>query len=636
MCGITGIVCWVDAGVGERLALMTGALAHRGPDDSGTVAADGVYLGHRRLTVIDLSANGHQPMSNEDGSVWITYNGELYGTEPLRAWLESRGHRFRSRTDTEVLVHLYEEQGPALFARINGMFAFAIHDRARRRLLLARDRLGIKPLFYAFVDGELLFGSEIKAILTGLGRRPSLRPDAIAQYLLDGFVSAPDTVFEGVRLLPAGHYLDVDLDALRDGRVPDPVEYWDAAFTGDDDRPVEEIERELESLLADAVKIRMVSDVPFGAFLSGGVDSSTVVALMAKASDDPVRTFTVDVPGTDRSEREKALAVARMYATEHAEIASVSSGADDYWPRLAHFDQPFNCASLLNAWLVCRAARERVTVALSGDGGDELFGGYARYAALAHRRSARRGHSLARGAARALPSDLRGWARVVEYGNDDFAQYFSSRHPIPVGVAEQLAGVSLASWHDRMRAVFERHTGDRVTRAMYFDAKTYLADHILAKVDSASMAVSLEVRVPLLDYRVVELAGRVPVSLKLRDGAGKWILKRLARRWLPEGFVDQKKMGFDPPLASWVFDAHQEDCLDTLARRDARFRDVLDGRVVDRWIRHLRDETPWRVPQRAGIWAIYQLEQWLDRAAGAGAAAPPAGPTEPLQVHPTT
>jgi asparagine synthase (glutamine-hydrolysing) len=243
MCGIAGIVSWSDAAAGERLARMTAALAHRGPDDAGTVSADGVHLGHRRLSVIDLSANGHQPMTNEDESVWITYNGELYDTEPARRWLESRGHRFRSRTDTEVLVHLYEELGTDLFPRINGMFAFAVHDRARRRLLLARDRLGIKPLYYAVADGELAFASELGPLVGALARRPSLRPDALGQYFLQGYASAPDTVYEGVHLLPPGHWLSVDLDALAAGELPEPHEYWDAPFTGDDPRPVDEIER---------------------------------------------------------------------------------------------------------------------------------------------------------------------------------------------------------------------------------------------------------------------------------------------------------------------------------------------------------------------------------------------------------
>jgi asparagine synthase (glutamine-hydrolysing) len=614
MCGITGIVSRSDPAAEARLARMIGSLEHRGPDDSGAIAGDGVHLGHRRLSVIDLSANGHQPMSNEDGSVWVTYNGELYDTGPLREWLESRGHRFRSRTDTEVLVHLYEERGTTLFERINGMFAFAIHDRARRRLLLARDRLGIKPLFYALADGELLFGSEIKAIVAGLGNTPSVRPEAIGQYLLDGYASAPDTVFEGVWALPPGHFLDVDLDRLRDGHLPEPVEYWDAPFLGDDDRPVDEIEQELEELLADAVRIRMVADVPFGAFLSGGIDSSMVVALMAKTSARPVRTFTVDVPGTDRSERAKAAAVASMYRTAHVEIDSVSAGAEDYWPRLAHFDQPFNCPSLLNAWLVCRAARKHVTVALSGDGGDELFGGYDRHRALAEWRPARAGRRLALGAARALPLDLRGRARLAERGHDDFDHYVSARHPLPVEAAERVTGVSLAPWLERKRAVWERYQADRLTRAMYFDLKGYLADHVLAKVDSASMAVSLEVRVPLLDYRIVELAGRVPASLKVRAGTGKWLLKRLARRRLPEGLVDQAKVGFDPPLASWAFDARLDACLDVLSSPAARFRGIVDGAIVDGWVRAVRAGARWRVPQRSALWSVYQLERWLGSA----------------------
>jgi asparagine synthase (glutamine-hydrolysing) len=611
MCGITGIVTWSDPAACVRLERMTATLVHRGPDDVGSIAADGVYLGHRRLTVIDLSSNGHQPMSNEDGSVWITYNGEIYGTEPLRQWLQSRGHHFRSQTDTEVLIHLYEEEGTDLFRQINGMFAFAIHDRARHRLLLARDRLGVKPLFYTFTNGGLLFGSELKAIFAGLDRTPSLRADALGQYMLQGYASAPDTVFEGIHALPPGHFLDIDLERLKEGWCPEPVEYWDAPFTGDDERPVETIEAGLEALLADAVKIRLVADVPLGAFLSGGIDSSSVVALMAKASSRPVRTFTVDLPGTDQSERAKALAVAQKYGTAHTEINSTQAGADDYWLRLAHFDAPFNCPSLLNAWLVSRAARQYVTVALSGDGGDELFGGYARYLELAGTQRHSGERLILKAASKLLPTDFRGRARLTRLANDDFARCFTARHPMPVEAAEALVGASLRPWVDRLRAIYERYPADRLTRAMYFDLKTYLADHILAKVDSTSMAVSLEVRVPFLDYRVVELAGQIPTTLKLRDGTGKWILKRLARRWLPDGLVDHEKVGFDPPLASWVFDAELNQCLDELSRPAAEFRQILDGRLVDRWIKHLREFSRWHVPQRATLWAIYQLERWL-------------------------
>jgi asparagine synthase (glutamine-hydrolysing) len=590
---------------------MTASLAHRGPDDSGEMAFDGVYLGHRRLTVIDLSPNGHQPMSNEDGSVWITYNGELYGTDSLRDRLISRGHVFRSRTDTEVLIHLYEEEGERLFSHVNGMFAFAIYDCKRRRLLLARDRLGVKPLFYSFSNSELLFGSEMKAVLAGLGSAPSLRVDALAQYMLQGYVSTPDTIFEGIQSLPPGHYLLVEPHDLERGKIAEPVEYWDAPFTGDDDRAVDELSSRLEQLLSDAVRVSLVADVPLGAFLSGGIDSGTIVGLMARASESPVRTFTVDVPGTDRSERRKALLVAQRYKTFHTEVESVPAGAEDYWTRLGHFDSPFNCASLLNAWLVSRVAREHVTVALSGDGGDELFAGYARYGRVAGRKPQIAGNSLARGAVDLLPRDLRGCARFAEMAADDFTYYFTIEHSMPVRSAEQLAGASLGRWVERMRAIYERYPSDALTRAMYFDVKTYLADHILAKVDSASMAVSLEVRVPFLDYRVVELAGRIPSGLKLRDGTGKWILKRVARRLLPEQLIDQKKVGFDPPLSRWVFDRERERCLDELSNKGALFRQVFDGRIVDRWIERLRVNSKLYVPRRAPLWAVYQLEQWM-------------------------
>ncbi len=610
MCGIAGIVSSKETAL-SRLEGMTASVAHRGPDDVGWVNAEGVFLGHRRLTIIDLSANGHQPMTNEDGSVWIAYNGEVYQTDSTRMWLEGRGHRFRSRSDTEVILHLYEEKGTRLFEDLNGMFAFAIHDRRARRLLLARDRLGIKPLYYTFLDGEFLFGSEIKTILAGLPHRPALRAEVIGQYLLQGYASAPDTIFEGIYLLPQGHYLDIALDELQQGQMPEPVEYWDAPFTGDDLRPVDEIEQELDALLTDAVRMRMVADVPLGAFLSGGIDSSSVVALMANATSAPVKTFTVDLPGTVQSEHAKALAVVERYKTEHQVISCTASGADDYWPLLNHFDAPFNCVSLLNAWLVSRAARQYVTVALSGDGGDELFGGYARYERLSQATAEFAGQSVLRFAGNLMPHNLRGRARLLEYAKDDFTRVFTARHPIAIEVAESLVGVSLQSWVERMRAIYERYPADRLTRAMYFDLKTYLADQVLAKVDSASMKVSLEVRVPFLDYRVVELAGRIPATLKLRDGSSKWILKRLAQGWLPEELLQQKKVGFEPPLARWFFDSEMPNRLSELAQPDARYRSLIEGRPIDRWIADLRGLTKTQVPQRAALWSIYQFERWL-------------------------
>jgi asparagine synthase (glutamine-hydrolysing) len=609
MCGIAGLVSWTDEHAAARVKRMTGALSHRGPDDEGVSAHEGVCLGHRRLSIIDLSANGHQPMTNEDETIWLTYNGELYGTEHLRQRLKSQGHAYRSNTDSEDLIHLYEEKGAGLFPDINGMFAFAIHDRTRRKLLLARDRLGVKPLFYAFINGELLFASELKGIIAGLGYAPSLRADALGQYLLQGFVSAPDTVYQGIRSLPPGHFLEVDLDALQKGRLPEPQEYWDAAFTGDDTRPWQEITAELEELLSEATRIRMVADVPLGAFLSGGLDSGIVVALMAQNSARPVRTFNVQVPHEEFNEREKAQAVAQKWRADHREILSDAAGADDYWPRLQHFDAPFNCPSLLNTWLVCRAARREVTVALSGDGGDELFAGYSRYARV-QRRGSHAGQSLLRAASAVLPADLRGRAKLAERGADDFTYFFTINHPLPVAEAEKLVGASLRDWVGRMRAVYERHAADAVTRATYLDLKNYLADHIHAKVDSASMAVSLETRAPFMDYRVVELAGRVPASLKISDGKGKWLLKELARKWLPEGLVDQKKVGFELPLANWIFRDNMAGGLDELKTPAARFRRYLDGPTVDGWINKLNGSR-FRVPQRATLWAVYQLERWL-------------------------
>ncbi len=653
MCGIAGLVTRQEAAAARaRLARMSAALVHRGPDGAGEVSADGVHLGHRRLAVIDPTPCGAQPMSNEDGAVWITYNGELYGTGPLRSRLEARGHRFRSRTDTEVLLHLYEEEGTGLFEQVDGIFAFALHDRRRRTLLLARDRLGVKPLFWAAVRGELgpelLFGSEVKALLAGMTGRPAIRPDVLGQVLLQGYASAPDTVFEGIRLLPPACFLEIDLDAFlrSDGAgasLGPPREYWDAPFTGDDDRPAEAIEDELAGLLADAVARQRVADVPLGAFLSGGIDSGLVTAFLAQAgrgSGLPVRTFTVDVPGAGHSEGDRAGRVAAFLGTDHTRIdllgpnrveeaggagITTAATADGYWQRLAHFDVPWNGSALLNAWLVSRAARQGgLTVALSGDGGDELFGGYGRYLPLAGPPPSPFGRVLARAARPLVPAGVRGRARLDAVADSDFERAWTARFPLPVAEAERLTGSSLAGWAGRLRGFYERHPGDRLARACYLDLKSYLPDHVLAKVDNASMAVSLEVRVPLLDRRVVELAGRVPSGLKVAGGQGKRILRRLARRLLPAEVASQGKTGFDLPLAAWAFDADLPAKLAELARPDARFRALLDGALVDRWIAGARGGagSRVRVPRRTALWAVYQLERWLaGEAEAAGRAA---------------
>lgn len=608
MCGIAGAAG--QHADERRVRRMTDAVAHRGPDDAGVLAADGVVLGHRRLTVIDLSANGHQPMTQEDGSVAISYNGEVFGTAPLRTKLESGGHRFRSRTDTEVILHLYEDEGPNLLRYLNGMFAFAIHDRARRRLLLCRDRLGIKPFFYAIRDRTIYFASELKGIFAGLGNVPALRPEAVGQYLLQGYVTAPDTAYEGVFALPPGHFLDVDLAELANGNVPQPQEYWDAPFTGDGSADPATVVEELRPLLLDAVSLCMVSDVPLGAFLSGGIDSSSVVAAMASASREPVRTFSVALPGTADDESAKARSVADKWRTVHTEL-DTTSRAVDYWSCVQHFDAPFNCASLLNATLISAAARAHVTVALSGDGGDELFGGYTRYMRIP---GAARGANLSplrQAVAAALPEDVRGAARLRDHLRDDFTAYFTAEHAIPVTAAERLCGASLSPWVARMRSIYERYPADPRTRAMYLDLKTYLPDHVLAKVDSASMSVSLEVRVPLLDYRLVEMAGRIPASLKIRNGTGKWILKQAVAPWLPEALLTQKKVGFDPPLATWLFERDLQQRLEELSAPSAPFREILDGRIVDGWIADLRRGSRWKVPRRAALWGIYQLDRWL-------------------------
>ncbi len=609
MCGIAGVVA-TDPGRARALVeRMLPTIAHRGPDDSGVLERGPMALGHRRLSVVDLSPAGHQPMMGPGGDVAISYNGELYGWQETRRRMEVGGRPFVSNTDTEVLLALFERHGVDAFPQVNGMFAAAFHDRRSQRLTLVRDRLGIKPLFWFAGDGLFVFGSEIKAVLAAIGRTPPLRSDALAQYLLAGYISSPATVYRGIHQLPAGHLLTVDLNRWPDPNAVSAAEpWWDAPFTAHDERPDREIVDELDALVHDAVAIRRVADVPLGALLSGGVDSGLVTASLARSAGTAIETFTITTPGHERDETDRARAVARHVGSHHHELPATADLLATYWAAADHFDQPFNCVSLANAHVVSELARSRVTVALSGDGGDELFAGYGWYDAVASGRGA---PSALAPWARRLPPDRRGVPGLQARLDGPFERAFTSRHPVSVGEAQTLMGTDLAPWVSMHRDLWERWPADPVTRATYLDVKTYLTDHILAKVDRASMAHALEVRVPLLDYRIVELAGSLPLPMKRRGGTTKWALKQVAARYLPSGHVDLPKIGFDPPLAEWAFDRHLPQRLGELAEPDAPVRQYVDGQLLDRWIATTRHPERSHVPRRSALWALYQLDRWL-------------------------
>jgi asparagine synthase (glutamine-hydrolysing) len=619
MCGIAGKYNFepdrpVDR---ERLTAMTTVIAHRGPDADGFYTGGGIGLGHRRLSIIDL-ATGDQPLTNEDGTIWIVFNGEIYNFAEIRATLEAHGHRFRTHSDTEAIVHAYEQWGDAAVDRFRGMFAFALWDEPRRRLLLVRDRIGVKPLYYSATAHGVTFGSEIKALLEDPDVPRDWSAEALDAYLTLQYVPAPHTIYRGIWKLPAAHLLVAER-----GRVT-VRRYWDLPFSGDGD-PARENEYldTLDALVTESVKLRLVSDVPLGAFLSGGIDSSAVVASMAETCG-PDRVITTSV-GFDEhafNELEYARTVARhLGVTQHEKI--VRPEITDLLPKLAwHLDEPFADSSAVPTYYVSKAAREHVTVALSGDGGDELWAGYARHRVEQWELAARSwlgrtGSALAGRVASRLPLGVRGvrslrhlglpradaCARKHAYGLFEGAarsDLYSADFAETVRDADPFSGFRLAYDSCASR--------DAIDRALYVDVKTYLVDDIMTKVDKMSMAVSLESREPLLDHRLLEFAARVPSSLKMKNGQGKYLLRRLLERRIPKSIVDRPKHGFEAPIGEWLR-GPLAPMVDALLG-DGRFRErgVFDAGAVSRLWRDHRDR---RQDHRHRLWSLVMLELWF-------------------------
>jgi asparagine synthase (glutamine-hydrolysing) len=624
MCGIAGIADVGGRPVDEGLVrAMASVQAHRGPDGEGFVCRGSVGLGHRRLAIIDL-VSGEQPMASDDGAVWLVFNGEIYNYRELRAELEAAGQRFRSRSDTEVILRLYEELGPACVQRLRGMFAFAILDERARRVFLARDRVGIKPLVYAWDGSRLLFASEIKGILESRTVSREIDPEALADYLTYHYVPAPRTIFRSIRKLPPGSTLTLPLD----GGQPTVSRYWQLHFRPDDRTKESDWLEALRFQLTDAVRCHMISDVPIGAFLSGGVDSSAVVAMMARASGKPIRTFSVGFSEADFDELAYARQVAGRYGTEHYEVV-VKPDSLDVLPKLAwHFDEPFGDSSAIPTYYVSKITREHVTVALSGDGGDENFAGYRRYARAAQLRGAF-DHGLGRAvrpllglAGRALPLEARGQAYTSLLGAEEIERYFQlvsygRRRAVGRLLSDDLGAVAeLAGSPERFRRLAEDGTAsDYVARMQHVDVETYLPDDILCKVDRTSMAVSLESRVPLLDHVLMEFVATIPSGLKLQGGRGKHVFKEAMKDWLPEAVLTRPKMGFGVPLAAW-FNAELRDMAhDTLLSSQARQRGIFRTIEVERLLRVHRTG---RRDHSARLWALLCFELWMRRWAGEG------------------
>lgn len=617
MCGICGVVHKDGAPVdAPALGRMAGSLAHRGPDDAGIEVRGAVGLGHRRLSIIDLSAAGHQPMGNEDGSVRIVFNGEIYNYRELRDGLEKRGHRFRSHSDTEVILHLYEELGTDCLSRLRGMFAFAISDEPRRRLFVARDRVGKKPLYYADSARRFLFGSEIKAILAagGVPRRPDLQ--ALNHYLTYQYVPSPWTAFAGIRCLPPAHFL-----LLEDGRAT--IErYWRLDYHPKLTAPEPALEEELRARLREAVRLRLVSDVPLGAFLSGGVDSSAVVALMAQEMGQPVRTFSIGFREAQFDELPFARLVAERFGTRHTEWI-VEPRALEILPRLVwHYDQPFADPSAIPTWHVAKLAREHVTVVLNGDGGDEDFAGYGRYAAneLTVRRQRslpgrfwQRARAFAAGVRRALRQgklplglgELRPLA--VEMENALRLCHFNEQEKAALYTPEFARGAAGDSFALLFAAYGAAGDAEFLDRALAADVGMYLPDDLLVKVDVASMAHSLEARSPFLDHELMEFAARLPTGCKLLRGETKRILKRSLKGLVPDAVLGRPKMGFGVPLARWFRGEMREFVRDALLGPEARARGYFREEAVRTL---LEDHLAGREDRSNQLWNLAMLEHW--------------------------
>lgn len=623
MCGIAGFVdqrsARDDGGPPELAATldrMCRVIAHRGPDDQGVLLTrDGAALGMRRLSIIDL-AGGHQPLSGCNAATTIVFNGEVYNFLELRRDLEARGHRFKTHSDTEAIVHAFEEYGEDCVSRLRGMFAFAIWDERKRELFVARDRAGKKPLYYTVTPrGTFVFGSELKSLLEHPEVERETNPEALDAYLTLGYVPEPLSVFRDVHKLPPGHHL-----TFADGRVT-VKGYWDFRYEPiTETRSEEEYVEELRALLDEAVRVRLVADVPLGAFLSGGVDSSTVVGLMARNTSRPVKTFSIGFNEDSYNELKYARVAAQRFGTEHTEFI-VTPDICDIVDELAwHFDEPFADSSAIPTYMVSKFAREHVKVVLSGDGGDELFAGYTRYVTDTKRKSfARLPRFLRRGVmqplSERLPHGARGRNYLHNVALDPTERYLDSvsvftklnRHLLYTEeFRRQLSGDDLAARRFREYAA-NVHSGEALDRLLYIDSKTYLPGDILTKVDRMSMAASLEARVPLLDHRLIEFVTRIPAALKMRGLETKHVFKRAVRDLVPAEILERPKQGFGVPIEQWINRQLRGRIRETLCEARARGR----GHVEPRYVQTLLDEHErGRRDHSTQLWALFMLELW--------------------------
>lgn len=632
MCGILGFLTSKPCDIPDYAILrgMRETLVHRGPDDQGEYIrplddrGPFVFLGHRRLSIIDL-ASGHQPLSNEDNTVWVTFNGEIYDFKDMRSELEASGHQFQTKSDTEVIVHAYEEYGEGCFQHFNGMFAIGIWDESRNRLILARDRLGKKPLYYSLIEGTFIFASELKGVLAYPNFSRRLNPHSLMKYLFFEFIPSPHTIFNDAKKLPPASYL-----IWERGRI-DVKEYW-SPFHSDGTKknlPEAEIESMTLELLTRSVQRRLVSDVPLGVFLSGGIDSSAVAALAQKVAPGKIKTFSIGFEDPSFDESRYAQLVAHHLRTEHHVQRMTAADLLKLVPELPDIlDEPMADASILPTYLLSKFTREHVKVALGGDGGDELFAGYPTY--LAHRFARKYEHFLGR-----LHPVLTFLGNLLPVSDDNFSFDFKVKKFLSgIGYSDgirnsiwlgsfsfpeirQVLSSGLNHLFDRNRLLEEISSyektfplKDKISLVQYLDLKLYLQEGVLVKVDRASMASSLEVRAPFLDHEFVEFVMGLPSDLKLRGFTSKYLLKKVMKTFLPDTVVQRKKKGFGVPIAKWVKGPLRELFGDFLSQD----RIKREGFLNPGYVTHLlQDHLSNRMDNRKQLWTLLMWELWVDR-----------------------
>jgi asparagine synthase (glutamine-hydrolysing) len=626
MCGICGIVGQPDA---QLIKDMLARIAHRGPDDEGvyvaeTSSGERIGLGHRRLSIIDLSLAGHEPMSDASGRIWLTFNGEIYNFKELRRELEALGHRFKSNTDAEVIIYAYLEWGRECLTRFNGMFAFAIWDSQDESLFLARDRLGIKPLYYADTPAGFAFASEVKALLAIPNFQRAVDLEALDQFMTFLWTPGPKTAFRGVSKLPPAHYL-----VYRNGAA-EVHEYWDLKFEEDDSITESDWIERVREQLARSVRAQMLADVPLGAFLSGGVDSSSIVALMSGLSDLKPTTYTFGFRREDlrydilEDDMKYARVVGERFATDYHE-AYLEPQVMELLPKLVyHMDEPVADPAIITSYLICRSARERLTVLLSGMGGDEVFAGYPRHAAVKIAEAYNLIPSfLSRPVVDALPGARPGRLTALFRNTKKLAKsaalpererylgfgtYFTEAEKRELYSGELAGAAREFDAYAEHQRYFDRVADqDFVNQMLYVDMKTFLPCLNLTYTDKTSMASSTEVRVPLLDHELVELAARIPAGLKLKGLTGKYILKRAAEAWLPREIVHRKKAGFSAPVRAWLVRDLRDVVEDLLSESNIRSRGYFEYSHVRRLI---DDNLSGREDNSLKVFQLLTLELW--------------------------